>query len=173
MGQDTGTPAPCPLKATVAGTNVPLPGGEHMVVWFENQSGKTVLRAQFELSLVDSANNRYPASEAYMADSPVNANQAGLMIAPAQNEAGHFGQRWRSIRGMEVRVTNVLFADGTRWEPASATLCNRVFFNSTYEHDMREWNADLRADWNHRHPNDPMPEPALAAWLLPHQEGWR
>src|SRR5712672_4464078 len=107
IGQDAVAPASCPVQAAVAGTNIPLLSGDHIVIWFQNQSSKTVLRAQFEVSLIDGARNRYPASENYASDSSVNGNQAGVVIEPAQNEAKHLGQRWRNIRGIEVRVTDV------------------------------------------------------------------
>jgi hypothetical protein len=173
IGQDAAVSASCPVQASVAGTNIPLLSGEHIVIWFQNQSSKTVLRSHFEVALIDGANSRYPASGNYVADSPVNANQAGVVIEPAQNEAKHLGQGWRSIRGMEVRVTEVLFTDGSRWQSPGRTTCKHSFLNANYEHDMRAWNAALRADWNRRHPDQPMPEPALAAWLLPYSEGWR
>jgi hypothetical protein len=108
IGQDAAVSASCPVQASVAGTNIPLLSGEHIVIWFQNQSSKTVLRSHFEVALLDGANNRYPASGNYVADSPVNANQAGVVIEPTQNEVKHLGQGWRSIRGMEVRVTDVL-----------------------------------------------------------------
>ena len=173
IGQDAIASTSCPVQASVAGTNIPLLSGEHIVIWFQNQSSKTLLSAQFEVFLTDGSNNRYPASENYVAGSSVNANQAGLVIEPAQNEAKHLGQRWRSIRGMEVRVTDVTFTDGSRWQSTDRTTCMHSFVNANYEHDMRQWNAALRADWNRRHPDEPMPEPALGAWLLPYSEGWR
>jgi hypothetical protein len=173
VGQDTVASTSCPVHVSVAGTNIPLLSGDHIVIWFQNQSSKTVLRAQFEVSLIDGANNRYPASENYASDSSVNASQAGVVIEPAQNEAQHLGQRWRNIRGIEVRVTDVLFMDGSRWQSPDRTTCKHSFLNANYEHDMRTWNAALRADWNRRHPDQPMPEPALAVWLLPYSEGWR
>jgi hypothetical protein len=116
IGQDAVGAALCPVQAAVAGTNIPLLSGDHIVIWFQNQSSKTVLRSQFEVSLLDGASNRYAASQNYASDSSVNANQAGVVIEPAQNEAKHLGQRWRNIRGIQVRVTDVLFTDGSRWQ---------------------------------------------------------
>lgn len=164
-------PQGCPLKITVGGTNVPFNNGEHIVVWFENQSGKTVSRAEFDLALIDGANQRHPAKQAYAMESAVRPSQAGLMMEPAANEARQFSN-WKSFRGMDVGVRGVQFADGTQWQSADGA-CRHVFMNANYQHDMRQWNQTLRSDWNRRHPDDPMPEPALAAWLLPHAEGWR
>ena len=161
----------CPLKVTVAGTNVPFQNGEHIVVWFENQSGKTISRAEFALALIDAANQRRAAKQVYSVDSAVRPFQAGLMMEPAANEARQFSN-WKSVRGLDVSIRDVQFADGTRWQ-STAGDCRKTFLNANYQHDMRQWNADLRSDWNRRHPDDPMPEPAFAAWLLPHMEGWR
>ena len=172
MAQDAVSLQGCPLKLAVAGTNVPLQNGEHIVVWFENRSGKTVSGAQFELAMIDGAGRRHPARQEYSAESAVKPDQAGLMMEPASNEARQFSD-WRSVRGLDVRLTQVVFADGARWHSSDSTSCRQTFKNANYQHDMREWNASLRADWNRRHPNDPMPGPALAAWLLPHSGGWQ
>lgn len=170
--QDRSPAAACPLKPTVAGTNVPFRSGEHIVVWFENHADKNVSRTQLQLTMIDAFGQRHPASKAYIVDSQVRPSEAGLMMESSLSEAQHLGAQWRSVRGIEVQVTDITFADGTQWHSASSLSCGRTFYNAAYEHDMRAWNAALRTDWNRRHPEDPMPEPALAAWLLPRIEDW-
>lgn len=162
----------CPLNPTVAGTNVPFQSGEHIVVWFENRGDKNVSRTQLQLTMIDALGQRHPASKTYIVDSQVKPSEAGLMMEASTPEAQHLGSKWRSVRGVEVQVTDITFADGTQWHSANSLPCSRTFYNAAYEHDMRVWNAALRTDWNRRHPEDPMPEPALAAWLLPRSEGW-
>ena len=171
--QDRSPSVDCPLKATVAGTNVPFRNGEHIVVWFENRTDKSVSRAQFQLTMLDPAGRRHPAMKSYVVDSTVRPGEAGLMMASSIDEAQHLGRQWRLIRGLEVEVANVTFGDGSEWRSSDSTLCKQTFYNAAYEHDMRVWNAALRSDWNRRHPEEPMPGPALAVWLLPHGEGWR
>jgi hypothetical protein len=170
--QDRTPAAACPLTPTVAGTNVPFRSGEHIVVWFENRGDKKVSRTQLQLTMIDAFGQRHPAAKAYVVDSQVRPSEAGLMMESSLPEAEHLGPQWGSVRGIEVQVTDITFADGTQWHSASSLSCSRIFYNAAYEHDMRAWNAALRTDWNRRHPEDPMPEPALAAWLLPRSEGW-
>lgn len=170
--QDRSPADACPLKPTVAGTNVPFRSGEHIVVWFENRGSKNVSRTQLQLTMIDAFGQRHPALKAYIVDSEVRPSEAGLMMESSLSEAQHLGSRWRSVRGVEVQVTDITFADGSQWHATASIPCSGTFYNAAYEHDMRAWNARLRTDWNRRHPDDPMPEPALAAWLLPRSEGW-
>jgi hypothetical protein len=172
VAQDGSPAAVCPLKPTVAGTNIPFPSGEHIVVWFENRGDKYVSRTQLQLTMIDAFGQRHPAAKAYIVDSQVRPSEAGLMMESSLSEAQHLGPQWRSVRGIEVQVTDITFADGTQWHSGSSLPCAHTFYNAAYERDMRAWNASLRTDWNRRHPEDPMPEPALAAWLLPRSEGW-
>ena len=164
--------AACPLRPTVASTNVPFRNGEHIVVWFENRADKNVSRAQLQLTMIDASGQRHPAAQTYVVDSQVRPSEAGLMMESSVFEATHLGAQWRSVRGVEVQITDVKFADGSQWHSGTSLACRKIFYNAAYEHDMRAWNAALRTDWNRRHPESPMPEPALAAWLLPHSEGW-
>jgi len=170
--QDRSPAAACPLKPTVAGTNVPFRSGEHIVVWFENHGVKNISRTQLQLTMIDAFGQRHPALKAYIVDSQVKPSEAGLMMESSVSEAQHLGAQWRSVRAVEVQVTDITFADGSQWHAAGSLPCSGTFYNAAYEHDMRIWNAALRTDWNRRHPEDPMPEPALAAWLLPRAEGW-
>jgi len=172
VGQDSSVPQGCPLKIAVAGTNVPFNNGERIVVWFENQSGKTVSRAHFDLALIDAANQWHASRRSYRVQSAVKPFQAGLMMEPAADEARQLGNG-KGIRGLNVSIRDVIFDDGTEWHSGDSTACSRAFMNANYQHDMRIWNAALRSNWNRRHPDDPMPEPALAAWLLPQMEGWQ
>lgn len=170
--QDHVSAAACPLRPTVAGANVPFRSGEHIVVWFENRGDKNVSSTRFQLTMIDAFGKRHPATKAYVVDSQVKPSEAGLMMESSLSEAQHLGPQWRSVRGMEVQVTDITFSDGTRWHSGNSVPCGQIFYNAAYEHDMRAWNAALRTDWNRRHPEDPMPEPALAAWLQPRSEGW-
>ncbi len=172
LAQDRSFSAACPLTPTVAGTNIPFRSGEHIVVWFENHSAKNVARTQLQLTMIDAFGKRHPATKAYVVDSQVKPSEAGLMMESSLSEAQHLGPQWRSVRGMEVQVADITFSDGTRWHSGNSVPCGQIFYNAAYEHDMRAWNAALRTAWNRRHPEDPMPEPALAAWLLPRSEGW-
>lgn len=171
--QDRSSAAACPLRPTVAGTNVPFRSGEHIVVWFENHGDKNVSRTQLQLTMIDASGQRHPAAKAYVVDSQVKPSEAGLMMESSLSEAQHLGPQWRSVRAVEVQVTDITFADGSQWHSPSSVPCLGTFYNAAYEHDMRAWNATLRSDWNRRHPEDPMPEPALAVWLLPRSEGWQ
>ena len=170
--QDRPASAACPLKTTVAGTNVPFHNGEHIVVWFENRADRNVSRTELQLTLIDALGQRHRAAKAYIVDSQVKPSEAGLMMESSVLESQHLGSEWRSVRGLEVRVTDITFSDGTRWHSDALSPCSQTFYNAAYEHNMRAWNAALRTDWNRRHPEDPMPEPALATWLLPRSEGW-
>lgn len=170
--QDRSPGAACPLKPTVAGTNVPFRSGEHIVVWFENSGDKNVSRTQLQLTMIDVSGQRHPAARTYVVDSQVKPSEAGLMMESSLSEAQRLGRQWRSVRGVEVQVTDITYADGSQWHSGSSLPCSKIFYNAAYEHDMRAWNAALRTEWNRRHPEDPMPEPALAAWLLPRSEGW-
>ena len=170
--QEGSPAAACPLKPTVAGTNIPFRSGEHIVVWFENHGDKNVSRTQLQLTMIDAFGQRHPAAKAYIVNSQVKPSEAGLMMESSLAEAQHLGVQWRSVRGVEVEVTDIRFSDGTHWHSGNSLRCSGIFYNAAYEHDMRVWNAALRMEWNRHHPEDPMPEPALAAWLLPRSEGW-
>lgn len=163
--QNTVAAQNCPLQATVAATNVPLHDGEHLVVWFQNVSNQPIKNAQVQLS---SSTESLPSSQ-YSLASQINSGQAAVLIGTAQKGSpegrNHHG-------GVQVAISQVTFADGNQWKSADRG-CTRAFLNADYEPAMRRWNAELRAEWNRNHPEDPMPEPRLAAWLHPESEGWR
>jgi hypothetical protein len=173
MGQDTASSAECPIMVAVASTDVRLQNVPNVVIWFENQSQKTLERARVELFMVDSGGTRHAASARYLLISQTAPGQTGLAVRPSQQEAEHFGESWRGMRGVEVRVTDAVFTDGTRWEPASGTACSRTFLNSQYEPNLRQWHRELRARWNRQHPDEPIPDSALQALLQPERDGWR
>lgn len=170
--QDTGASAACPIVVSVAGTDVPLQTGNHIVLWFTNQSSKIVSGTQFKLFVLDGTGSRYQASDVYYAAWETMPGAGGLVVKPAKDEEKYFGSTWRNMHGLEVQVSRVFYSDGTQWQPAGNS-CDRVFMNANFVHDMRRWNKELRADWNRTHPNEPMPSASLAAWLDPTTDGWK
>jgi hypothetical protein len=170
VGQDAGSHA-CPIVVSVAGTDVPLQTGNHVVLWFTNESSKIVSGTQFKLFVLDGAGSRYQASDVYYAAWETMPGASGLVAKPAKDEEKYFGSAWRNMRGMEVQVSRVFFSDGTQWQPAGSS-CNRVFMNANFVRDMRRWNTEVRASWNRTHPNEPVPGASLAAWLKPKNDGW-
>ena len=173
VAQQAKSPAACPVKIAVAATNVPFRDGDHIVVWFQNLTDQPVSRASFQLTFIDASSHRHAARQEYVVDSLVKPGQAGVVTEPALKESQPYGRSWKSLRGLEVTVNDVAFADGSTWTASQDPGCQESFLNTEYEQSMRTWNAELRADWNRRHPGDPMPGPALSAWLLPRSEGWR
>lgn len=166
------TTSACPVVVSVAGTDVPLQNGKHIVLWFTNQSGKIVSGTQFKLSVLDRSGLRYPVSDIYYAAWETLPGAGSLVAKPATDEEKYFGSTWRTMRGLEVQVSRVFFSDGTQWQP-SRNSCSRIFMNADFVHDMRRWNAQVRADWNQTHPDDHIPAGSLAAWLNPRNDGWR
>ena len=163
---------PCPVVVSVAGTDVPLQSGNHIVLWFTNQSSKIVSGTQFKLSVLDSAGLRYSVSDIYYSAWETLPGAGGLVAKSAKDEEKYFGSTWRNMRGIEVQASRVFFSDGTQWQP-SGNSCSRIFMNSEFVHDMRRWNTQVRAAWNLTHPNDRVPAGSLAAWLDPKNDGWR
>jgi hypothetical protein len=153
----------CPIAVAVAGTDVPLRSGEHVVLWFSNQSSTTVSQIQFDITFVSST-NRYPNSGKYLFVSEVPAGGGGVVVHPAADEAARLGSIWRDIRGLEAQPTRVLFSDGSQWQ-ASGSTCKHVFLNRDYIESMRRWNKERRLEWNRAHPNDRIPSDAVAALL--------
>ena len=153
----------CPIAVTVAGTDVPLRSGEHVVLWFSNQSSTTVSQVQFAVTFISST-NRYPTSGNYIFVNEVIAGSGGVVVHPAADEASRLGSIWRDIRGLEAQPTRVLFSDGSQWQ-ASGSTCKRVFLNRDYIESMRRWNKERRLEWNRAHPNDRIPSDAMAALL--------
>ena len=163
---------PCPVAVTVAGTDVPLHSGKHIVLWFTNQSSKIVSGTQFKLYVLDRVGLRYPSADIYYAAWETIPGAGGLVAKPATDQEKYFGSTWRNMRGLEIQVSRVFFSDGTQWQ-SSGSSCSRVFMNSEFVHDMRRWNTQVRAEWNKTHPNDHIPAGSLAAWLDPKNDGWR
>lgn len=157
--------ASCPIEVAVAGTNVPLQNQDHIVLWFANQSPKTVAQVQFSVSLT-SATNQYPASENYLFVRDVAPGNGGVVMHPAANEAARLGSTWKQIRGLEVQPVGVRFSDGSEWQP-SGSACKRSFLNQNYIESMRRWNKEVRFQWNLAHPDEPIPSSAMAALLEP------
>ncbi|HWY67717.1 MAG TPA: hypothetical protein VNX88_03580 [Terriglobales bacterium] len=166
------TASTCPVLVSVAGTDVPMETGKHIVLWFTNQSSKIVSGTQFKLSAVDSSGLRYSVSDIYYAAWETMPGAGGLVVKSAKDEEKYFGSTWRNMRGVEVQVSRVFFSDGTQWQP-SGNSCSRVFMNADFVHDMRRWNTQIRAEWNRTHPSDRVPAGSLAAWLDPKNDGWR
>lgn len=173
MGQDTVSTSSCPIVIAAASTDVRLQNGQNIVIWFENQSEKTLQRARLELLMVDDSGRRQPASTNYILISQTGPGQTGLAMHSTQDEQKFFGDTWRKVRGVEIHVIDVVFTDGTRWQPGSATVCSRTFSNSAYEPNLRQWHRELRANWNRQHPDDPIPSSSLQALLQPRHDGWR
>lgn len=162
-GQETIRDSSCPIAVAVAGTDVPLKTGEHVVLWFSNRSSKTVSQVQFDVSFVGSA-DQYRGSRSYTFASEVSPGSGGLVAHPAADEAARLGSIWRDIRGLEAQPTSVLFSDGSQWQ-ASGSTCKRRFLNQDYVQSMRRWNKELRLEWNRAHPGNPIPNAAMAALL--------
>lgn len=161
--QDKTGDSSCPIAVTVAGTNVPLRNGEHIVLWFSNQSAKTVSQVQFDVAFISST-NRYPNSSNYSFVNEVAAGGGGVVVYPAADEAARIGSAWQDIRGLEAQPRRVLFSDGSQWQ-ASGSSCKHAFLNQDYIESMRRWNKERRLEWNRAHPNEPIPSDAMQALL--------
>ena len=155
--------ASCPIEVAVAGTNVPLQDRDHIVLWFANQSPKTVAQVQFSVSLT-SATNQYPASENYLFVRDIVPGNGGVVMHPTADEAARLGSAWKQIRGLEAQPVRVRFSDGTEWQPSGST-CKRSFLNQNYIESLRRWNKEVRFRWNLAHPNEPIPSSAMAGLL--------
>lgn len=162
-GQERTHDASCPIEVAVAGTNVPVQNRDHIVLWFANQSPKTVAQVQFSVSLTSAA-REYPASENYMFVRDILPSSGGVVMHPAAEEAARLGSTWKQIRGLEVQPMRVRFSDGSEWQP-SGSACKRSFLNQNYIESMRRWNKEVRFNWNLAHPNEPIPSSAMAALL--------
>ncbi len=172
VAQNAITSPACPVVVSVAGTDVRLQSGDHIVLWFTNQSSKIVSGTQFRLFVLDSAGAKYRAADIYYSAWETTPGSGGLVVKPTKDQEKYFGSRWRNMRGVEVQVSRVLFSDGTQWQSAG-NACDRVFMNANFVHDMRRWNKEVRADWNRIHPDDAVPSSSLASWLDPKNDGWR
>jgi hypothetical protein len=162
--QERAAPASCPVTVGVAATDVPVQGSNHILIWYKNQSRKTIARSDFDLAFVDAAGHSYPASRNYSVLQKTDVGSGGLLVHSAQEEARHLGRTWLSIRGLEVKIRRVGFSDGTNWE-AAGPACSQAFRNDDYIESMRRWNTELRLDWNRSHPNEPIPGSLLSPLL--------
>jgi hypothetical protein len=133
------------------------------VLWFANQSPKTVTQVQFSVSLVSVA-NQYPASDNYLFVRDVVPGNGGVVMHPAAGEAARLGSIWPQVRGLEVQPARVRFSDGSEWQP-SGSACKRSFLNQNYIESMRRWNKEVRFQWNLAHPDAPIPGGGMAALL--------
>ena len=162
--QERNVPASCPIMVGVAATNVPVQGSNHILIWYKNQGGKTIVRSDFDLAFMDGIGHTYPASQTYSVLEKTDAGSGGLLVHSAQDEEPHLGRAWLSIRGMKVMIRRVRFSDGRQWE-AAGSACNQTFRNDDYIESMRRWNTELRLDWNRSHPNEPIPGSLLSPLL--------
>ena len=110
--------------------------GDNIVIWFWNQGNKTIHGVQFQLFMLDSAGNRYPASQAYQVKADTKPQNGDVVIYPTKNEERHFGQNWSSIDGVEVHVVRVMFNDATVWTPPKGVVCKTAFLNENYDAAM-------------------------------------
>jgi hypothetical protein len=163
----------CPVLVSHASAKVRLQDGYHIVIWFENQGRKTVKQAQLSLVMFDAANNKYPASQNYVVNSEMARGQGGVVLYSADSEAKHFGAAWQEMRGVEVHVAGIVFADGTEWASDQQASCKQSFVNANYEQDMRAWGKEWRANWNKQHPDHRIPDPSLEGWLRPSSDSWQ
>jgi hypothetical protein len=135
--------ASCPVLASLASSKLSSSDGEHLVIWFFNQSAKPVRGVQFQLFMLDAVGNRYPASQRYIATTGTTKPQEGdVVIYSTDDEKKYFGERWALIEGVEVRVTRVMFKDDSVWVPQKGQNCKMVFMNDEYEAEMdKRWKA--------------------------------
>jgi hypothetical protein len=124
----------CPVYASLATSN----WENHIVIWYWNQGRKTIHGVQFKLVMLDSAGNRYPASQLYQAKGEVKPQHGDVVLFSEQEERKYLGGYWDSIDGVEVYVTNILFADATTWLPEKGRPCKTAFLNDNYDAALRQ-----------------------------------
>ena len=106
------------------------------MIWYRNQGKETIHGVQFQLMMLDTAGNRYPASQAYQAKGSVDPGHGDLVMYPATDEAKHFRDKWAHIDGVAVYVTRILFADATVWTPGKGISCKTSFLNDQYDKEL-------------------------------------
>jgi hypothetical protein len=126
----------CPVLPTLAASRLPSEEGESVVIWYLNDGGKTIRGVQFELVMLDAVGNRYPAAQKYIASGTVKPQNGDVVIYPTDKEKEHFGADWTLIEGVEVRVTRVMFQDGSVWVPQKGQVCMMRFMNDEYDAEM-------------------------------------
>jgi hypothetical protein len=162
-------PTACPVLSSLASSKVrstdPNDKSENIVIWFWDQGKKTAHGVEFHLYMLDTAGNRYPASQSYQVKGDVKPQNGDVVIYPTKDEQQFFGDKWDRIEGIEVHVTKILFADATAWSPAKGVDCKTVFLNDNYEKEMGrrdkavEKNMEVwRKKWNQQHPDHPLPD---------------
>ena len=134
--------ATCPVLPSLASSKVD--GGKgvgvHVVIWYFNQSTRTIRGVQFRALMVDAVGNRYPAAITYIAKGEVKPDRGDVVSYETKDEEEHFGERWPLIEGIELHVTRVLFKDGSVWVPRKGVDCEAHFMNDDYQAEMdRRW----------------------------------
>jgi hypothetical protein len=135
-------PSSCPVLSTLATSKQhnQWTKSDLIVIWFWNQGNKTVHGAQFQLFMLDSAGNRYAASQAYQTKGDTEPQSGDFVAFPATDEEQYFGERWSSIDGVEVHVVKVMFNDATVWTPKKGVVCKTAFLNENYKAETdRYW----------------------------------
>jgi hypothetical protein len=135
-GAQCQTKGSCPVLPTLAASRLPSPEGESVVIWYFNQGSKTIRGVQFELVMLDAVGNRYPAAQKYIAKGTVKSQNGDVVIYKSDKEKEHFGADWTLIEGVEVRVTRVMFQDGSVWIPQKGQVCKMRFMNDEYDAEM-------------------------------------
>jgi hypothetical protein len=92
--QDFPSPSACPVLATLASSKIRSTDandkGEYIVIWFWNQGQKTSHGVEFRLSMLDTAGNKYPASQAYQEKGDVKPRNGDLVTYPTNRRATVF-----------------------------------------------------------------------------------
>ena len=126
----------CPVLASLASSKVHSDKGDSIVIWFWNQGKKTAHGIQFKLFMLDVAGNRFPASQLYQAKGDTKPQSGDVVIYPTTDEEQYFGDKWKSIDGVEVHVTRILFNDASAWVPRKGVDCKTTFLNDGYDKEM-------------------------------------
>lgn len=132
-------PTDCPVVPTLASSKTGEQNG-YILIWYFNQSRKAIRGAQFDVSLLDGVANRFPGYGPYIATGTLRPNQGDFVGYPNKREADNLGDRWALIEGIAVRVTRVLFDDGTVWVPQKGQTCEGSFMNDKFQAEWdRRW----------------------------------
>jgi len=153
-------PSSCPVLASLASAKVhdwsdpKNPDKDNIVIWAWNQGTKTIHGVQYQLFLLDTAGNRYPASQFYQMKGDVEPRNGDVTAFPAKDEAAQFGAKWEQIDGVEVHVTRILFKDATVWTPRKGVDCKTAFLNDDYDKEIERRSEAAKKRWDREHPND-------------------
>jgi len=121
---------------------------DSIVIWYWNHGKKIVHGAEFQVLLLDTAGNRYPASQLYQTKGDLEPRKGDIVRFDAESEVRRLGDKWEWIDGLEIRVTRVLFRDATVWTPRKGEDCKAAFLNEDFERAASE--ASTKA-WNRAH----------------------